>query len=298
MLKIILLFGLVKNLAAETCPVKAITCESIRNRQLCLQSKDYNQNSICEWDQYKCTKSILNRLPCSGYTNEFTCHYKSYGCRWDGSSTNNYDVNSMKSNVNGQCVDRQCEDVSEYFCQSFGQLSCEWQDGRCAQITKCEDFQSIKGCRNSRFKKKCVTIVDGEVLPNEQISASNFDCVVQECKHKKYQFQCTFVNGVQFIWGTDGCSVCSSYTTYQSCVGNGGLCFWDLNQCQNTQCQQYKSPTLCNIKRQQCEWNIQKMRCQLNSTLENQHCYSEYLDQIEVSQTIQITFIVSLTLIG
>ncbi|CAD8101682.1 unnamed protein product [Paramecium primaurelia] len=302
MLNIILLFNIVSNIVGQTCSVNAITCESIIDINICQQAKDSNNNSICEWNSNQCEKSILNKLPCLSYTNEFTCLYRSYGCRWDGVNTTNYDTEIMKTNQQGKCVDKKCEDsTNDYDCESFGQISCEWQNEKCVQVTKCVDFQSVKGCRNTRFKEKCVPIVNGEVFPIESRTTTIFDtfeCIVQECKHKKYDYECTFVNGIQCIWGTDGCSVCSSYTSYQSCIGNKGLCLWNQNQCQNIECQQYKSPNLCNIKSEQCEWNQQKMRCQLNTTNSNQHCYSEYLDQQNVSYIIQIMIIIHLILIG
>ncbi|CAD8092712.1 unnamed protein product [Paramecium primaurelia] len=302
MLHIFVLFNIISFLDAQTCSTTQITCESITDSTLCYETKDSNINQICEWNTNKCEKAILNNLPCSKYTNEYTCFYRSYGCRWDGTNSTGYDTEEMKNNVNGKCVDQKCQDfTSEHDCSSFGQISCDWQDDSCVQVTKCQDFQTVKGCRNTKFKEKCVPIVNGEVLSLGQKSTTIFDsfeCVVQQCKHKSNEYECTFVNGVQCIWGTTGCAVCASFNTYEACVQNKGLCLWNQNQCQNIECQQYKSPNLCKLKTEQCEWNRLKMRCQLNSTQANQHCYSEYLDQQNQGLVIQIILIISFIFIG
>lgn len=67
--------------------------------------KDSNNNPVCEWNTDKCEKSMLYNLPCSKYTNEYFCIYKSYGCRWDGTITSNYEYELMKTNVNGKCIE-------------------------------------------------------------------------------------------------------------------------------------------------------------------------------------------------
>ncbi|CAD8185750.1 unnamed protein product [Paramecium octaurelia] len=302
MLHIFLLFNIISILCAQTCSTTQISCESIKTSDLCHQTRDSNDNHPCEWNTDKCEKSILYNLPCSKYANEYNCFYRSYGCRWDGTNINNYDYQAMLANTDGKCVDQKCEDsTSQSDCTSFGQVSCDWQDGSCVQVTLCKDFQTVKGCRNTRFKEKCVPIVNGDVLPLEQKSTTIFDsfeCVVQECKHKSNKYDCTFVNGVQCIWGTKGCSVCAAFTQYETCIENKGLCLWNQNQCQNIECQQYKNPSLCQMKTEQCEWNTLKMRCQLNSTQTNQHCYSEYLDQQNQEQIIEIILIISLIVIG
>ncbi|CAD8182806.1 unnamed protein product [Paramecium pentaurelia] len=99
MLNIILLFNIVSNIVGQTCSVNTITCKSIIDINICQQAKDSNNNSICECNSNKCVKSILNKLPCLIYTNEFTCLYRSYGGRWDGANTTNYDTEIMKTNV-------------------------------------------------------------------------------------------------------------------------------------------------------------------------------------------------------
>ncbi|CAD8198240.1 unnamed protein product [Paramecium pentaurelia] len=300
---IYILLTSILQIQAKSCTSTPITCESIVDIDLCQTIKDYNYNSICEWDDYnyKCSKVSLAKLSCNQFFNEYTCKKKSYKCFWEGQQTSIFSESSQQENTEGNCVDLTCQSFNNRFsCRSFADISCDWQNDNCIQVTKCEDFKTIKGCINSRFKQKCAAIVDGKVVEQQKRLAPddlNLQCLIEDCKHRIKMADCNFVNGVQCFWRNNKCSKCSDYNTYDSCIKNQGQCFWNMNQCQNIECQQLSNPIMCYLKKGQCVWNQLKYKCELNSEELNEHCYQEYLSTQNKALQIDIMLLIFVIMI-
>ncbi|CAD8209771.1 unnamed protein product [Paramecium octaurelia] len=270
---------------AKACASIPLTCASILDVDLCKTVKDYNFNNICQLSQttYDCEKIPHTQIPCDQYSNEYSCKHQAYKCMWDGFEVGHsfYSEISESENTDGNCIDFTCQYFNNRIsCGPYADVSCDWQNDECVEVTKCEDFKTISGCIKSRLQYKCAALVDGKVVDQSKRVVPdeiNLQCLIEDCKHKLKMADCKFVNGVQCIWRNNACSKCSDYLTYDSCVKNQGQCYWNMNQCKNIECQLLSNPTMCNFKKEQCRWNQQKFECELNLEKADSHCYEEYI---------------------
>ncbi|CAK81335.1 unnamed protein product (macronuclear) [Paramecium tetraurelia] len=268
----------------KACVSIPLTCASILDVDLCTTVKDYNFNNICQLSQTTsgCENIPHTQIPCDQYYNEYSCKHQAYKCMWDGFEVGHsfYSEISESENTDGKCIDFTCQYFNNRIsCGPYADVSCDWQNDECVEVTKCEDFKTISGCIKSRLQYKCAALVDGKVVDQSKRVVPdeiNLQCLIEDCKHKLKMADCKFVNGVQCIWRNNACSKCSDYLTYDSCVKNQGQCYWKMNQCKNIECQLLSNPTMCNIKKEQCRWNQQKFECELNLEKADSHCYEEY----------------------